>query len=78
MDGSPVVVFDMQLIIDYQKKGLIDQPTLCNYYNFVANYLKRNMLIPGQVEKWVSIINTNKCNLSKMPINFFKACIGEV
>lgn len=78
MDGSPVVIFDMKVIIDYQKQGLIDAPTLCNYYNFVANYLQRNMLVPGQVEKWVAIINTNKCNLSKMPINFFKACVGEI
>lgn len=36
------------------------------------------MLIPGQCEKWVSIININKCNLAKMPINFFKTCVGEV
>lgn len=36
------------------------------------------MLVPGQIEKWNVIINTNQCALSKLPLNFFKACVAEI
>lgn len=44
----------------------------------MANYIQRNMLLPGQVEKWFVIINLNQCALSKLPMNFFKACVAEI
>lgn len=78
IDGSPIVYFDMGLVIDYVKLDKIDQPSICNLYNFIGGYIQRNMLLPGQVEKWIVIINTNQCALSKMPINFFKSSVAEL
>lgn len=39
----------------------------------MANYLMLNMLVPGQVEKWITYTNINKTSLRDVPIKLFKA-----
>ena len=37
-----------------------------------------NMMIPGQVEKWVVLVNINQFSLKNLPITLFKECAREL
>ena len=51
----------------------MDNYNYCALHNFYAMYMEKNMLIPGQVEKWVVITNLGKFQLKDMPLAMFKA-----
>lgn len=36
------------------------------------------MLVPGNIEKWVSLTNVNQFSLKKLPIPFFKYIAQEM
>ena len=44
----------------------------------MAGYIIRNMLVPGQVEKWLIILNINHFSLKKLPVRLFKAVSKEL
>lgn len=43
-----------------------------------AGYITANMLVPGQVEKWVSIADTNQFSIARLPVNMFRQAHGEL
>ena len=47
-------------------------------HNFYAGYINRNMLIPGQVEKWLIILNINHFSIKKIPVKLFKSTSKEM
>ena len=59
MDGSPVMYLDLVRVQEMLKKDLICENSFGSLHNFFAGYINRNMLVPGQVEKWLIILNIN-------------------
>ena len=43
---------------------------------FVLEFVKKNMLIPGQVENWVSIVDFSKLAISSFPRKAMKPCMA--
>lgn len=56
---SPIIVLDIKHLGTLLEKNEIDPPTFCNLNNFVCNYVMNNMLVPGQVDRWITIVNLN-------------------
>lgn len=52
--------------------------SFCSLHNFYAGYINRNMLIPGQVEKWIVIFNINQFPVNKLPLQMFKDAAREL
>lgn len=44
----------------------------------MAGYISANMLVPGQVEKWIVILNINHFSINKLPVKMFKASNKEL
>lgn len=38
----------------------------------------KNMLVPGQVEKWVALANINQFPLKDLPVTLFRECAFEL
>lgn len=45
--GSPIMIVDFAKMIDLINKKILDSATFCNLYHFLANYILRNMMVPG-------------------------------
>ena len=43
---------------------------------FVLEYVKNYMLIPGQVENWVSIVDFSKLAMASFPRKAMKPCMS--
>ena len=56
---QPIMVIDMAVIGKLLAKKEIDPGSFCSLHNFFAQYITNNMLVPGQCEKWVSLVNIN-------------------
>ena len=52
--------------------------TFLQLHNFFARYIQCNMLLPGQVEKYIGLVNINKFSLKDLPINLFKEVAVEL
>ena len=78
-DGSPIVIFDMGRLVGVlkDKTNKLEEGVLGQVYNFMCGYIQRNMLVKGQVEKWMVVININKFSLSDLPMGQFKALNEE-
>lgn len=57
---------------------MIDPDTFCSLHNFMAGYISHNMLVPGQVERWIVILNINHFSINKLPVKMFKASAKEL
>ena len=55
MDQSPIVILNLKKLSDHLKLKKINPHLFCQLHHFIANYIKLNMLVPGQVEKWITI-----------------------
>lgn len=60
------------------KNDLICEHSFGSLHNFFAGYINRNMLVPGQVEKWIIILNINHFSIKKLPVKMFKATAKEL
>ena len=47
-------------------------------HNFMSLYAMNNMMLPGQVERWVTICNINQFSLKEMPVAMFKGAAQEL
>lgn len=47
---------------------------LLNAVTFILEYLKRNMLLPGQIENWVIVCDIAKLSISKIPKSVSSLC----
>lgn len=59
MDHSPILVLNFAKLSDLLKRKQIYPENFCALHNLFARYMIKNMLIPGQVERWVIIANIN-------------------
>ena len=70
IDQCPIIIMDFGNLSRLLRNGL--QPeTLSHLSNFLASYILNNMLVPGQVEKWIFITNLNGFSLKELPVPFF-------
>lgn len=60
------------------KEKLICPDSFCSLHNFFAGYIQRNMLVPGQVEKWIVVMNINHFPITKLPVQIFKDAAREL
>jgi len=56
----------------------ITPPLFCGLHNFYARYIITNMLVPGQVEKYVTLTNVNQFPIKELPVSLFKECAKEI
>lgn len=78
MDGSPMLYLDLVKLQELLNKKLIDPDTFCSLHNYMAQYISLNMLVPGQVERWIVILNVNHFSINKLPVKMFKTCAKEL
>ena len=78
MDGTPIMYVDLVKLTTMLKENLICEHSFGSLHNFYAGYIIRNMLIPGQVEKWIIILNINHFSVKKLPVKMFKECAKEL
>ena len=50
-----------------EQPEIMTQEVFNDTFSFMFAYMKNVMLIPGQVEQWVSIIDLNRMALSEIP-----------
>lgn len=43
-----------------------------------SGYMIANMLVPGQVERWISLADTSGFSLARLPVGIFKEAHGEL
>lgn len=72
-DLSPILVIDIKCLATLLERKEIDAESFCMLHNFLSNYMINNMLTPGQVEKWIVIVNLNQYPVSQLPIRMFQA-----
>jgi hypothetical protein len=77
-DHSPILCLNFIMLSDLFKKKMMDEHKFCRIHNFFATYMQKNMLIPGQVERWCVILNVNNFSLKELPLMMFKACKVEL
>ncbi len=58
-DLSPIIMLDIKQLSGLLTRKEIDPPGFCMLHNFIAHYVQNNMLVPGQVEKWIVLMNLN-------------------
>ena len=78
MDGSPLIFLDLIKLKYMLDEKIIDPDSFASLHNFIAGYISRNMLVPGQVEKWIVIMNINHFGITRLPIKMFKAASKEL
>lgn len=77
-DGTPLMFVDVVKLQDMLKDDMICEHSFGSLHNFFAGYINRNMLVPGQVEKWIIILNINHFSVKKLPVKMFKAAAKEL
>ena len=78
MDLAPILILDLIKLGDLLDANQITPEMFTNLMNFYCSYMQQNMLVPGHVEKWVSLTNVNQFSLKKLPIPFFKYIAAEM
>jgi len=71
-DLSPIIVLSMPAIAEALKAKEITTMAFCQLHDFVTNYIIQNMLIPGQVDKFMIIIDTSKFGVYQLPVSTFR------
>ena len=69
----PIMIINFTKLGQLLKSKELNNFNFCSLHNFYAMYMEKNMLIPGQIEKWIVINNLGKFPLKEMPIGMFKA-----
>jgi hypothetical protein len=59
MELQPILVLDFGPLRALLDKNEIDAHLFCSLHNFMSRYMIANMMVPGQVEKWITIANIN-------------------
>ena len=76
--GNPILYLDFKNVLGLLESKEIDPDSFCALHHFFASYILRNMLVPGQIEKWIVITNINQFPLTKLPVSMFKASNKEL
>lgn len=75
---APILVIDFGKLKTLLERKEINPGTFCSVHNFVARYMLANMMVFGQVDKWVVIANINQFPIKSLPVQFFKDCAREL
>lgn len=77
-DFYPILVLDFLRLSEMLRNEEIIPGTFCSLHNFMSRYCINNMMLPGQVEKWITICNINQFSIRELPVYWFKACAKEL
>lgn len=77
-DLSPILILDWGRLAEFLKNKEIDDHIFTSLHNYFANYIMYNMLVPGQVDRWITYTNINKFGLKDMPLQLFRAAAGTL
>ena len=77
-DFTPIIVIDMVKLNLLLRNNEINTGIFCSLHNFMSLYAMNNMMLPGQVERWVTVCNINQFPLKEMPVNMFKGAAKEL
>jgi len=77
-DGAPCLYLDFGKLEQMLDENLIDAASFASLHAFVAGYLAHNMLLPGQVEKWIAVVNINQFPLTKLPVRTFRVVAQDL
>lgn len=77
-DLSPILVCNLGAL-----GPLLDEDEVCaesfvQLHNLCTGYIEANMLVPGQVDRWIILLDANQFSLMKLPINMFKQANREM
>ena len=78
IDHSPILVMNFGVLKSLLKTKQIDADLFCAVHSFFATYIKKNMLIPGMVEKWSILGNVNGFPLTDIPVSMFKEVTYQI
>lgn len=70
----PTIILDSSVFeaLRKQKPELFNVDTICTACQFLMQYIKKHMFLPGRIEHWVVINNLNKLSFGKLPKNEMK------
>lgn len=77
-DLSPTIVVNLSKIGEAMDEDDICAESFCNLHNFLVGYIGNNMLVPGQVDRYVVLIDASQFSLMRLPINMFRAAVREL
>lgn len=77
-DLSPIIVANMAVIGRMIEEEDLCAESFCNLHSFITGYMMMNMLVPGQVDRWVIIIDNSQFSLLNMPIGMFRQAARDM
>ena len=67
-DYMPILHINLSNFAEMIHSKEIDNFVFCQLHNFFAQYMINQMLVPGQVEKWLIIVNVSKYPIKDLPL----------
>ena len=58
-DLGPLLICNMGVVGQMMEEGNMCCESFCNLHNFLAGYMQKNMLVPGQVDRWITIVDAS-------------------
>ena len=77
-DLTPILVANMGVVGRLFEKDQICAESFVQLHNLLANYITANMLVPGQVDRWIVLGDASQFSLLKLPIGIFKQANREM
>lgn len=75
---SPIVVFNCAVLRDLWRAGQLDFEGFCGLQHYINRYMLQNMIVPGQVEKWLVISDIAHYTVKEVPLALMKQSITEI
>lgn len=72
--GRPVIVMNVEKII---QNDSIDLNDLLNYCNYFFTFCIQKLMVPGLVETWIIIVDLNNVGATSIPLSKVKAIIDN-
>lgn len=77
-DLTPLLVCNMAAVGELMDADDICAESFCNMHNFLAGYMEKNMLVPGQVDRWVFVVDASQFSLLRLPVSIFRQAAREL
>ena len=68
----PIVILNVRRIVDQNFPIEVINAATSFFFDFLA----RKLLVPGQVENWLMMVDLNDVGMTSLPVNKVKAIIG--
>ena len=68
----PIVILNVRRIVDQNASDEVINAAASFFFDFLA----RKLLVPGQVENWIMMVDLNDINMISLPVKKVKAITG--